>query len=184
MFTMRKFEMLGFFIISLISITLGLLFWVLPSNFITNGIGPTTDSLWQIGKLMFISTLIYILFEYFIFGREFDNFAFAKSATLFLGPLIYIGASYVFDILMGGASFNNHVITYALGLGLGQYISFYILREGYHFRIMNVYAVLGIIAMLTLYITLGNITDSFGGPIFRPMNSYKNYINNQLNPMD
>jgi hypothetical protein len=184
MFTMRKFEMLGFFIISLISVILGLLFWALPSNFLVDGIGPTTDSLWQIGKLMFISILIYIFIEYFIFGRDFDNFVFAKSATLFLGPLIYIGASYVLDILLGGASFNNHIITYALGLGVGEYVSFYILREGYYFKLMNVYATVGIIMMLALYITFGRATDNFGGPIFRPMSSYQEHIRNQVNPLD
>ena len=76
MFKMRKYEMLGFFIIPLISALLLLIFWLIPSNFIIDGIRPTTNSLWQVGKLMFISVLIYSVIEYFIFGREFDNFYF------------------------------------------------------------------------------------------------------------
>lgn len=184
MFLMRKYELLGFFIITLISIGLGLLFIGLPSNALIDGIRPTTDSLWQIGKLMFISILLYTVAEYFIFGRDFNNFVFAKSASLFLGPIIFIGSSYIFDILMGGVSFNNHVITFALGLGLGQYISFYILREGFYFRLMNAYALLGILTMLTVYISYGRATDSFNGPIFQPMDDYMNYINYQQEIMD
>lgn len=179
MFIMRKYEMLGFFIISLISIALALLFWALPSNYIIDGIGPTTDSLWQMGKLMFVSTLIYTVIEYFIFGHEFDNFTFAKAAAIFIAPLIYMGASYLLDMGMGSATFNNHIITYAIAIGIGQYVSFYILRNGYYFKLMNGYAILGILLMMTLYITFGKHTDTFESPIFKSMKSYQTIIKYQ-----
>lgn len=176
MFMMRKYEMLGFFVISIISIILAILFWILPPNYILDGIGPTTDSLWQIAKLMFISILIYTIIEYFIFGREFDNFTFAKAATLFISPLLYIGTSYILDLGLGSATFNNHLLTYAISVALGQYVSFYIIRNGYYFKLMNGYALAGILLMLTLYITFGKITDSFNAPIFKSMRSYQTYI--------
>jgi hypothetical protein len=176
MFTMRKYEILGFFIISLISIGLALLFWALPSSYFLDGVGPTTDSLWQIGKLMFFSISIYTLIEYFVFGREFENFIFAKAATLFIAPLIYIGASYILDMGMGNATFNNHIITYALAIIAGQYVSFYILRDGYYFRLMNGYAILGILLMMTVYITFGRTTDKFDNPIFHSMERYQTSI--------
>lgn len=179
MFIMRKYEMLGFFIISLISIALALLFWVLPSNIILDGLKPTTDSLWQVGKLMFLSILIYSIIEYFIFGREFDNFTFAKAASLFIGPLTFIGISYVLDLGMGAATFNSHIITYALSLAIGQYASFYILRDGFYFRLMNGYAMLGVLLMMALYIAFGRSTDSFSAPIFRPMEGYDAHIRYQ-----
>ena len=179
MFTMRKYEMLGFFIISLISIALALLFWALPSTLFIDGIRPTTDSLWQVGKLMFFSTLIYTIIEYFIFGHDFKNFIFAKSATLFIGPLVYIGASYLLDMGLGNASFNSHVVTFALALALGQYISYYIMRSEYNFRLMNEYAVLGIVLMLTIFIGFGRSVDSFNSPIFRPMKDYQTFIKYQ-----
>jgi hypothetical protein len=184
MFLMRKYELLGLFIIAFISISLGLLFWVLPSNYILDGIGPTTDSLWQIGKLMFISSLVYSIAEYYIFGRNFSNFTFAKCASIFLGPILYIGISYVLDILMGGASFNNHLVSYVFGLGIGQYTSYLILREGYYFRLMNTYAILGILLMLGIYISFGRVTDTFEGPIFKTMNNYQQYVDHQQEIMD
>lgn len=179
MFTMRKYEMLGFFTISIISIALAILFWALPSNFLLDGIGPTTDSLWQIGKLMFISILLYTLIEYRVFGRDFDNFIFAKSAALFIAPLIYIGLSYLFDVGMGSATLTNHIITYAIAVGLGQYVSFYILRNGYYFRLMNAYATFGILLMLAVFIGFNQIVDRFDAPIFRSMKSYQAHINYQ-----
>jgi len=176
MFKMRKYEMLGFFTISLITVGLALLFWALPSSYFLDGIGPTTDSLWQVGKLMFFSISLYTLIEYFVFGREFENFIFAKSATLFIAPLVYIGASYVLDLGMGSATFNNHIITYALAVAAGQYVSFYILRDGYYFKLMNGYAMIGILLMMTLYITFGRTTDKFDNPIFQSMKSYQSTI--------
>ena len=179
MFLMRKYEMLGFFIISLISIILALLFWLLPSTFLLDGLKPTTDSLWQVGKLMFVSILIYSIIEYFIFGREFHNFIFAKWATLFLGPIIFVGLSYLLDLGLGDATFNNHIVTYAIALFVGQYTSFYILRDGIYFRLMNGYATLGIVLMLAIYISYGRAADSFNAPIFRGMKGYQTYIRYQ-----
>jgi len=179
MFTMRKYEILGFFTISIISIALAILFWALPSTYILDGIGPTTDSLWQIGKLMFISVLIYAIIEFTVFGREFDNFIFAKSATLFIAPLIYIGASYLLDVGMGSATVNNHIITYALAVSIGQYASFYILRNGYYFRLMNAYAVFGILIMMAFFIGFNQIVDRFDAPIFRSMKNYQSFIRYQ-----
>jgi len=179
MFIMRKYEMLGFFVISIISVVLGILFWVLPSSYILDGIGPTTDSLWQISKLMFISVLLYSIIEYFVFGREFENFTFAKAATLFLSPLIYIGLSYLLDMGMGSATFNNHILTYAVAVLIGQYVSFYILRNGYYFKLMNGYALAGILLMMTLYLTFGRATDSFDAPIFKSMRTYQSIIKYQ-----
>jgi hypothetical protein len=179
MFMMRKYEMLGFFIICLISIALAILFWALPSNYILDGIGPTTNSLWQTGKLMFVSIFIYSIIEYYIFGREFDNFIFAKAATLFLTPLIYIGISYIFDMGMGTATFNTHIVTFALAVMAGQYASYYILRNGYYFRLMNGYAVFGIVLMMALYIAFGKQTDRFANAIFQPMDNYQTTIRYQ-----
>lgn len=179
MFIMRKYEMLGFFIIGLISILLALLFWLLPTTFITNGIGPTNDSLWQIGKLMFFSIFIYSIIEYFIFGRKFDNFVFAKVATMFIAPLFYIAFSYILDMGMGDASINNHIIAYLTAIFVGQYASYYLLQKGYYFKLMNAYAVIGIILMLFIYIGYGNVTNSFDSPIFKPMNNYKSFIKYQ-----
>ncbi|HHX16586.1 MAG TPA: hypothetical protein GX725_01550 [Mollicutes bacterium] len=184
MFKMRKYEMLGFFIIPLISALLLLIFWLIPSNFIIDGIRPTTNSLWQVGKLMFISVLIYSVIEYFIFGREFDNFLFSKAATLFIAPIVFMLSSYVIDILLGGASFNNHLICYILGLALGQYISYYILRVGYNFKLMNAYALFGIVLMMGLYISFGRIVDTFQNPIYRPMEQYQEHIRYQQELMD
>ncbi len=176
MFIMRKYEMLGFFVISLISIALSLAFRALPSNLIFDGIGPTSDSLWQVGKLMFISILIYATAEYFVFGHRFDNFTFAKAATLFISPLIYIGLSYFVDYGLGGVTFNGHVMTFAIALVIGQYLSYFILRDGFYFQLMNGYAVLGILLMLGIYISFGSITDTFNSPIFKTMDGYKEHI--------
>lgn len=176
MFTMRKYEMLGFFIISLISIAFALLFWILPDNFVTSGLGPTTDSLWQVGKLLFFSILFYAIAEYFIFGREFDNFVFAKASTLFVTPLLYIGLSYLLDTVVGNASFNNHIVTFVIALIIGQYTSYYILRNGYYFKLMNAYAIVGTLLMVTLYIGFGSQSDKFDGPIFKPMKQYQTHI--------
>lgn len=173
---MRKYELLGFFIIPLISILLALLFWALPATVFLDGLRPTTDSLWQVGKLMFFSVLIYGVVEYFIFGHDFKNFIFAKAATLFIGPIIYIGTSYLLDLGLGNASFNSHVVTYAFAVGLGQYLSYYIMRSEYNFKLMNEYAVLGIILMSTLFIGYGRTVDTFNNPIFRPMKEYQTYI--------
>jgi hypothetical protein len=176
MFLMRKYKILGFFIISILSIILAILFWVLPSNIITDGLGPTTDSLWQIGKLMFTSILLYSIFEYFVFGKSFKNFIFAESSTLFIGPLLYIGFGYITDTIFKSSTLNNHIIAYSFALIIGLYISYFIMKEKYYFKLMNAYALVGILTMIIICFSFGSYTDNFEGPIFKSTRHYVEYI--------
>lgn len=176
MFRMRKYEMLGFFIISLITIGLSLLLYLMPDNYIVDGIKPTSDSLWQIGKLMFFSILIYTIIEYYLFGKNFNNFLFAKSATLFLGPIIFIGLTYIIDLGFSLATPNSRILTYMIALVFGQYASYQILKDKIYFKLMNAYAVIGIILMIGIFIGFGRITNTFESPIFRSMDESNKYI--------
>jgi hypothetical protein len=137
---------------------------------------PLSYSLWDFAKLMFFSILIYSIAQYFIFGRHFPNFFFAKAATLFIAPILFILGSYLIDLLLGTAYITTHVLVFAISVGAGQYLSYLFMRHELHFRLMNAYAVLGTFVMLAVIFAFLQDTRTFNAPIFRPMETYQRNI--------
>lgn len=174
---MKKYEFSGFFAISGLSFILLLIFMFSNiNNFFYNIFMPINNSLWEISKLMFSSILIYSIIEYFIFGKEYDNFIFSKVATLFIGPAIFILSSYLIDLAIGNVIDNIHVLLFVISIGLSQYLSFYFMQKEFYFNLMNAYAIVGFIVMMATLMAYSNPKLNLNAPIFRPMDNYENRI--------
>ncbi len=175
---LKKSESIGFFVIAAISLIGSILFFTGYTN-IVFWFGPVSTSLWEFGRLMFSSILIYSIIQYFTIGKNFENFFFAKTATLFIAPIIFIGGSYLIDLLIGNAYMITHIFTYIIAIVLGQMLSYTFMKREFKFRLMNGYAVLSTIVMLLIF--LGSITESvsYNMDIFRPMRNYQKHISNR-----
>lgn len=175
--TMKKYEYAGFFVIIAISTAFTLLFFYGNTNhFIIDWFLPVNTSLWEFAKLMFTSILIYTIIEYFAFGHEFKNFFFAKAGTLFLAPIIFVLGSYLLDYVIGTVYTTTHLLMFMTAIGLGQYISYLFFESGYYFKLMNEYAVIGTILMITMLLSQIYQTASLDGAIFKPMKLYQERI--------
>src|SRR5690554_1516976 len=140
---LKKYEYWGFFVILGIS-ALYMIFslYINVDNIFLDWFTPISNSLWEFGKLMFSSILLYSIVEYFVFGREYPNFFFAKAATLFLAPIIFIFGSYLLDIIIGIVYPTTHILMFIIAVGLGQYFSYVIMEREFYFRYMNSYAII------------------------------------------
>jgi len=174
----KVYEKTGVIFISLIALILGLIFTNLGVNNVIFAIlFPTSTSLWQMGKLLFTSTLIYAVIEYFVIGKHVPNFWFAKLASLLTGPLLFIGLSFIVDFAFNINSTTLHTIFFLLSTVIAQYLSFYIIDSRLYFRVMNAFGVVGALAILSIF-TLYTFDRSLKSPIFEPMNSYSESIRN------
>ena len=166
---MRKSEFFGFLIICSIALALTLVFYTTNvNNWFLNMFVPVTNSLWDFGRVMFMSILIYSVFQYFVFGKFYPNFFFAKAAALFLAPMIFLIGSYYTEGLAGITYANSRILMFVLAVGLGQSISFYFLQNELYFKLMNGYAILGIVLMLSVFLANLYQSRTYNHPIFNP----------------
>jgi hypothetical protein len=174
---MRRYEVMGVFVISAISALLGSIFLnYYPTNFITWLLLPNTNSLWQAGKLMVVCILIYSILEYIVFGRKYANFFFAKAATLLLAPLLFVLACYYIDVLVGSVVEWAHYLVYFMAIIFGQWVSYYFMQKQLYFKLVNAYGVLTILLIIFVFVAYSSYT--FTSPIFEPMQQYKSIIKN------
>lgn len=177
MVNMKKYEYTGFFVICAISL---LIAWLFISNPISGLLGlffPLNSSLWEISKLMFTSILIYSIYEYFVFGKRYGNFWFAKASSMLFGPMIYIFLSYLLDVSIGTSYAATHLITFAFSVALAQYISYNFMQYELYFKLINAYGIVAIIALFTIFTIYNGRTNAFSGAIFEPMEQYQKTIN-------
>ncbi len=173
MINMKRLEYIGIVVISLISLSL-LLLLVDNINYVFfNLFIPMNTGIWEIGKLMFTSILIYSIVEYFSIGKKYRNFWFAKASSMLFGPSIYIFLSYFIDITIGISFLLTHIIVFVLSVGIAQYISYYFLEKELYFKLVNVYGVIAIITILTVFTVYNERRGTLHGPIFRPRDQYK-----------
>ena len=174
---LKRYEYYGYFIIVGFCI-LGLFYLLLDYTnvFFWRWFLPHNTSLWELGRLMFTAILLQSIIQYFIYGKMYDNYFFANASTLFIAPLIFIGGSYLIDLMFGDVFPVIHIIMFALGIAVGQVISYQFLEHDYYFRLMNEYAVFGVIAMLLVLFSQLYETKQFRSPIFKPRTIYQQKI--------
>jgi len=136
--------------------------WFLPHN----------TSLWELGRLMFSAIILQSIIQYFAFGKMYDNFFFAKGATLFLAPIIFIGGSFLIDYIFGNIFPIVHILMFVLSLALGQMASYQFLETNYFFPLMNGYAIFGMIMTLLVLASQLYATKHFQAPIFKPISTF------------
>lgn len=63
------------------------------------------ESVWEHLKLLFFPALIYAIFEYILYGKNYKNFICAKFISVILGMTFIISAFYIYTGIIG-----NHII--------------------------------------------------------------------------
>jgi hypothetical protein len=172
-----RYEVIGIFVIAAISILLGSIFLNYnTNNFVSNLLLPNSNSLWQGGKLMVISMLIYSILEYIIFGYKYPSFFFAKGAAILVAAFIFVLGSYFFDITFGTVIDWAHYSIYFIAIILGQWLSYYFMQKQFYYKLVNVYGIITILLVFFVFVMYSS--KSFNSPIFSPKEQYKSIIKN------
>ncbi len=175
---LRNYELIGIPVIMMIAV-------VFISIFSNLGAGttiwnqlivPGNISLFQIAQYMFMSIVIYSAFEYAVIGDDYHNFLFAKASAAIAGPFIFLFLTYFLNTTMIYTSTSIYIATFLIGVTLGQLLSYYFLREGLYFKLMNAYGVIAIILALMVFYAYSS-NRVFYSPLFEPLDTYENIIN-------
>jgi hypothetical protein len=176
----RTYEIIGVAVVLMITTVLASIFSNLGDNVSWTRLIETSNiSLFEIAQYMFISIIIYSAFEYAVFGDEYKNFIFAKAAAAVTSPFLFIFLTYFFNSIMLSVDRSLYVATFIVAISLGQLLSYYFIKEGLYFKLMNAYGVLSIILLLLVFYTFVD-TRAYLSPIFEPIDSYEQImINNR-----
>ncbi|MDD4036041.1 MAG: DUF6512 family protein [Bacilli bacterium] len=175
---LRTYEIIGVAVVLMITTVLASIFSNLGDNVSWTQLIETSNiSLFEIAQYMFISIIIYSAFEYAVFGDEYRNFIFAKAATAITAPFLFIFLTYFFNSIMLSVDRSLYVATFLIAISLGQLLSYYFLREGFYFKLMNAYGVLSVLLLLMVFYAYVD-TRAYLSPIFEPLDSYEQLMTN------
>jgi len=172
---LKKYEIMGIAVIGVLSLLLGYLFLKNPGDYgFFDFLVPKNNSLWEISKILFLSLILYAIVEYFIIGKEYDNYNFAKGVSIVLAPVIFIFVTYLFDLLIGDVFIITHFFTFLISILFAQFVSYFFMNEVFYFKLMNVFGVFAIFALLIIFASYTASPELL--PFFVPMERYETYI--------
>ncbi|MGI6324474.1 MAG: DUF6512 family protein [Bacilli bacterium] len=174
---LRNYELVGIPVILMIATVFASIFSNLGNGTIWQQLIVVDNiSLFQIAQYMFMGILLYSAFEYAVLADEYPNFVFAKAACAIAGPFIFLFLTYFFNSTFSYTDNSLYVATFLVGVSVGQLLSYYFLREGYYFRLMNAYGALAFLLLLMVFYVYAN-NRIFFSPIFEPLTTYENIVN-------
>lgn len=122
--SIRKWEIAGFFIITLLGSALHFCYeW-------SGGFRPlalfcaVNESVWEHLKMGFWPALFFAMIEYFAFGKKNKNFWVAKTAALYTIPIIITSVFYLLKALMGKHAVWIDIALFIVSILISQYISY------------------------------------------------------------
>ena len=117
---------------------------------------PVNESIWEHMKLIATSTLVFSIFEYFIYKRKniyFNNYILAYAISIILGIIIYLILYIPLDNIFGHNLFIAILLLFIIFIFI-QVISYYIMNTN-KIKYSNI---IGIILIILIYFLFGYLT--------------------------
>ena len=84
-------------------------------NTLVGSFTPVNESIWEHLKLILIPSIITGVFEYFTYGKHYDNYFFAKAFSTVIGMLTVLTGYYTYSGIIGKDYFVADIILFILG---------------------------------------------------------------------
>lgn len=92
--------------------------------------GSVNESLWEHMKLLFFPYALYILIEYFIFGKNIRSFLFSRVTGLLFGLAFIPSAYYIYTGLLGKNLFVLDILIFIAACAISFNISLKRIKNG------------------------------------------------------
>lgn len=152
---MRKIKIIGVFISFIIAVILHFIYGIFPNTFFSI-IAPVNESIWEHMKLIVSSSLIFSIFEYFIYKKKdipYNNFILSYGVSCVLGIIVYLLIYIPLNDIFGHKAYIAISLLFII-LIFVQYVSYYIMnkKEMWHSCDM------GILLIIIIYFLFGYLT--------------------------
>ena len=152
---MRKIKIIGVFISFIIAVILHFIYGIFPNTFFSI-LAPVNESIWEHMKLIVSSSLIFSIFEYFIYKKKdipYNNFILSYGVSCILGIIVYLLIYIPLNDIFGHKAYIAISLLFII-LIFVQYVSYYIMnkKEMWHSCDM------GILLIIIIYFIFGYLT--------------------------
>lgn len=124
----KKSHLIGVFFTIIIGTLLHFLYQWSGENSLIAPFSAVNESTWEHLKLLVIPMLIFAIFEYLTYGKEFDNFIPIRFLSILLGMLVIITVFYTYTGIIGQNYLIADILTFVLGV-LSAYLFSYQLLQ-------------------------------------------------------
>jgi hypothetical protein len=87
------------------------------------------ESTWEHLKMVFFPGLVFALIEYTYVREQVNNYLIAKTASLFVMPLVIVVGWYIYAPAVGRSIFRVDLVLFYIAVFIGQYISYKLLMR-------------------------------------------------------
>jgi hypothetical protein len=117
---MKKIQITGAVFTLILGSFFHFIYDISGQNAIVGIFSAVNESIWEHTKLLFFPALIFAVIEYFLYGKNIDNFIAVKSASFLIGIFSIIIAFYTFEGVFG----NHYLIVDLIIFLLSVVLSF------------------------------------------------------------
>lgn len=147
-------EIASFFFIGLVGAALHFTYEL--SDFSSNVVAyfsAVNESTWEHLKMVFFPGLVFALIEYTYVREQVNNYLIAKTASLFVMPLVIVVGWYIYAPAVGRSIFRVDLVLFYIAVFIGQYISYKLLTRPPLEKKFNTYAIGVFIIMFLAFST-------------------------------
>lgn len=99
------------------------------NNLIVGVFGAVNESTWEHLKLLFWPAFIFSIVEYFLIGRQYNNYITAKAISFYLGISLIVCLFYIYTGIVGKNFLFVDISIFIISVIVSQYVSYIITKS-------------------------------------------------------
>lgn len=121
---LKRYHIIGFIFTIILGSILHFTYDFFNKNLIVGYFSAVNESTWEHLKLLITPIIIFSIYEYFVYGKNIDNFIIIKALSILLGMLVIIASFYTYKGIIGKDYFILDIATFILGAFSSYYFSY------------------------------------------------------------
>ncbi len=148
-------SIIGFFAVCIVGVINHYVYHLTGNNIIAGMFTPVNESVWEHLKQLYFPYLIYIICEYFVYGRKIKGFLFSRVIGVMIGMVFVPAMFFIYTSIFGRSFVPVDILLFIISVLLSFYISFdRILKDKDNYRMRNLAAVILLLAISILFVGL------------------------------
>lgn len=148
---LKKYHIIGFIFTFIIGSLLHFTYKFFDKNIIIGYFSPVNESTWEHLKLLITPVIIFSLFEYFMYGKDLDNFIIVKALSILLGMFTIVASFYTYTGILGNNYLLLDIATFILGVFVTYYFSCRMLQTKFLYKENSNYIGIFIIFLIVFF---------------------------------
>ena len=126
---LKRYHIIGFIFTIILGTILHFTYDFFNKNLIVGYFSAVNESTWEHLKLLITPIIIFSIYEYFVYGKDIDNFIIIKALSILLGMFVIIASFYTYKGIIGKDYFILDIATFILGAFAAYYFSYKMIEK-------------------------------------------------------